>query len=134
MREFIVNLGVMDRLVCNRSKEQTSWGTYFMKEVHKHGIELHVTEPYFHNQSKVEGVIREMRKKLCHVMLRMKTLHMLWYYGIKWVAEIMQRTAGLAGSLHYCTSLEETTGKLLISQSILNLNFMTGVGTMITPD
>ena len=34
-----------------------------MKEDRKHGIDLHVTNPDFHKQSKVEGVIRRIHKK-----------------------------------------------------------------------
>ena len=52
-----------------------------------------------------------MRKKWFRVMLRKKVPHRLWDYGLKWVAEIMQRTASSAGSIHYCTSLEEVTGE-----------------------
>ena len=48
-----------------------------MKEFRKHGIDLHVTEPDRHNQSKVEGVIREMRKKLFCVILRKKVTRRL---------------------------------------------------------
>ena len=55
--------------------------------------------------------MREMRKKWFIVMLRNKASHRLWDYGLKWVAEIMQRTAGSEGSLHYCTSLEEATSE-----------------------
>ena len=44
-------------------------------------------------------------------MLRKKVPHILWGYGLKWVAEIMQRTAGSADYLHYRTSLEEVTGE-----------------------
>ena len=106
MREFITDFGVMDCLVCDGSKEQTSKGTDFIREVRKYGMGLHVTRPYRHNQSKVEGVIIEMRKKWFRFMLRKKVPHILWDYGLKWVAEIMQRTVGSAGSLHYSTSLE----------------------------
>ena len=56
MREFIRNFGVMDRLVCDISKEQTSKGTDFMTEFYKHRIDLYVTDPDRHNQSKVEVV------------------------------------------------------------------------------
>ena len=87
----------MDRLVCNESKEHTLKGTDFMKEFCKNGIDLHVTDPDCHNQSKVEGMIREMRKKCFCVMIRKKVPHRLWDYGLKWVAEIMQSTAGSAG-------------------------------------
>ena len=63
LREFIGYFGVMGRLVCNRYKEQTSKGTYFMIEIQKHGINLHFTKPDHHNQSKGEVVIREICKK-----------------------------------------------------------------------
>ena len=110
LREFIGDFGVMDRLVCNRSKEHTSKGTDFMKEVQKHRIDLHVTYSDIHNQSNVEGVIIEMCKEWLRVMLRKKVPQRLWDYGHKWMAEIMQRTASSLGSLHYRTSLEEMTG------------------------
>ena len=74
LREVIGDVGVMDRLVCNGSKDQTSKGEYFMKGVYKHGIYLYVTNPYSLNQSKIEGVIREMCKKWFHVVLRKKVL------------------------------------------------------------
>ena len=35
--------------------------TEFTATVRKHGIAIHLTEPNWHNQSKVEGVIRELR-------------------------------------------------------------------------
>ena len=106
LREFIGHFGVMGRLVCNRYKEQTSKGTYFMIEIQKHGINLHFTKPDHHNQSNVECVIIEIHNKWFWVMLRKKVPQRLWGYGLKWVEEIMQRTAVSAGSLHYRTSLE----------------------------
>ena len=101
----------MDRLVCDESKEKTSKGADFMKKVRNQWIGLHITKPYCHNQSKVEGVISEMRKKWFIVMLRKKFPHRLWDYGIKWVTDIMQRNAGSAAYLHCRTSLEEVTGE-----------------------
>ena len=77
LRDFIDDFEVMDRLVCNGSNEKTSKGTDFMKEVQKHGIDLHVTDPDRHNQSKFEGLIREIRKKWFFVMLRNKVPHRL---------------------------------------------------------
>ena len=52
-----------------------------------------------------------MRKKWFKVILRKKFPHRLWDYGLKWVAYIMHRTSGSAGSLNYCTYLEEVTGE-----------------------
>ena len=86
-----------------------------MKEVQKHGIELHVTEPDYHNQSKFEGVIIEIRKKWFRVMIRKKVPNRLWDYGLKRVAEIMHRTAISEFSLHYCTHLEELTAQMGIT-------------------
>ena len=56
-------------------------------------------------------MIREMRKKWFIVMLRKKVPHRIWDYVLKRVAEIMQRTAGSAVSLHCRTYLEELTGE-----------------------
>ena len=97
MTKFIGDFGGMDRLVCDRSKEQTSKGMDFMKEVRKHGIDLHVTKPYRHNQPEFDGVIREIHNKWDQVMLIKKVPRRLWDYGLKWVAEIMQRTVSLSG-------------------------------------
>ena len=60
LREFIAYFGVLDRLVCDRYKDQTSKWTDFTKEVRKHGMDLHVTNPDYHNQLLVESVIREI--------------------------------------------------------------------------
>ena len=57
LREFIAGFGVMNRQVCDVSKDQTSKGEDFMKEVRKHRIDLHVTNPDRQNQSKAEGVM-----------------------------------------------------------------------------
>ena len=105
LKEFIGDSGVVDRLVCNISKEQTSKVTYSMKEVRNHKIDLHVAKPDRHNQSKVEVVITEMRKKLFCIILRKKVPCRLWDYVIKWVTETMQKTDSLAGSLNYRNSL-----------------------------
>ena len=35
----------------------------------------------------------------------------LWDYGLRWVVEIMQRTASSAGNLHDRTGLEKVTGE-----------------------
>ena len=52
LREFIRNFGVIDRLVCEGSKDQTSKGTDFIKKVRKHGIDLHVSKPDHRNQKR----------------------------------------------------------------------------------
>ena len=44
-------------------------------------------------------------------MLRKKVPHRSWDYVLKWVAKIMQSTAGSAGPIHYRTLLAEVTGE-----------------------
>ena len=56
-------------------------------------------------------------------MLIKKVPQRLWGYGLKWVEEIMQRTAVSAGSLHYRTSLEEVTGETLDISDYLDFSF-----------
>ena len=89
LRDFIADFGFIDCLVCDRYKGQISKGTDLTKEVLKQGIYLQVTKPDCYNQSKVEGVTREMRKNWFRVMLIKKVPHRLWDCGIRWVAEIM---------------------------------------------
>ena len=113
----------MDSLVCDGSEEQTSKETDFMKDVQNHGIDLHVTKPDRHHQSKVGGVIREMQKNWFRVKLRKEVPYRLWGCVLKWVTNIMQRTAGSASSLHYRTSLEEVTGETPDISEYLDFSF-----------
>ena len=113
----------MYRLVCDVSKEQTSKEADFMEEVRKHGIDLHVNDTDCHNKSKIEGVIREIQKKWFREMLINKVPYRLWFCGLKWLVDIMHRNAGLAGSLHYHTSLEEVTGETLDISEYLEFSF-----------
>ena len=82
-----------------------------MEQVQKHHIDYHVTEPERYNQSLVEGVIRDMRKKWFRAMTKKHVPKRLWDYGLRWVVEIMQRTASDAGMLHGRTGLEKVTGE-----------------------
>ena len=63
LKQFIVDFGVPDRIVCDGSGEQRGKRTEFTATARKHGIDIHLTEPGRHNQSKVEGVIHELRKQ-----------------------------------------------------------------------
>ena len=55
--------------------------------------------PHRHNQSNVEGVVREIQKHWFRIMLKKKVPERLWDYGIKWVFEVMQHTASTSGDL-----------------------------------
>ena len=60
LKQFISDFGIPDKLVCDGAAEQVGKQTEFQSTVRKHAIDLHVTEPHRHNQSKVEGVIQEI--------------------------------------------------------------------------
>ena len=66
--------------------KQVGKHTEFQTMVRKHAIDLHVTKPHRHNQSKVEG---EIQKRWFRIMLKKKVPKRLWDYGIKWVCEVM---------------------------------------------
>ena len=93
LKEFITDYGVPDKIIMDGAGEQTGKRSTFMEQVRKHHIDYHVTEPERYNQSRVEGVIREIRKKWFRVMTKKHVPKQLWDYGLRWVVEIMQRTA-----------------------------------------
>ena len=111
LKEFITDYGVPDKIIMDGAGEQTGKRSTFMEQVRKHHIDYHVTEPERYNQSRVEGVIREIRKKWFRVMTKKYILKRLWDYGLRWVVEIMQRTASDAGTLHGRMGLEKVTGE-----------------------
>ena len=111
LKQFISDFGIPNKLVCDGAAEQVGKRTEFQATVRKHAIDLHVTEPDRHNQSKVERVVREIRKRWFRIMLKKKVPKRLWDYGIKWVCEVMQRTASTSGDLSGRTALEQLTGE-----------------------
>ena len=119
LKEFITDYGVPDKIIMDGAGEQTGKRSTFMEQVRKHHIDYHVTELERYNQSRVEGVIREIRKKWFRVMTKKHVPKRLWDYGLTWVVEIMQRTASDAGTLHGRTGLEKVTGEPLRYPSIL---------------
>ena len=99
LKQFIVDFGIPDQIVCDGLGEQTGKRTEFAVTARKHGIDIHLMEPDQHNQSKVEGMIRELRKRWFRAMLKQRVPNRLWDYGIHWVCKIMQRTASNSGRL-----------------------------------
>ena len=69
-KEFITDYGVPDTIIMDGAGEQTGKQSIFMEQVRKHHIDYHVTEPERYNQSRVEGVIHEIRKKWFRVMTK----------------------------------------------------------------
>jgi hypothetical protein len=109
-KEFCNEFGVPDKLTFDSSKEQTKGGTTFMKEICKHNVDYHIIEPERPNQNPAEGVIRELRKRWFRIMVKKRVPRKFWDYGIRWVAETMQRTATSAGSMGINIPLENVTG------------------------
>ena len=123
LKQFITDFGVPDKIMCDGSKEQTERGTTFMEQVRKHHIDLHTTKPYRHNQSKVEGVIRELRKNWFRTMHHKRVPKRLWDYGLKWVSEVRVRTSSDAGDLRNRTPLERVTGDTVDISEYLDFGF-----------
>ena len=111
LKQFISDFGIPDKLVCDGAAEQVGKRTEFQSTVQKHAIDLRVTKPHRHNQSKVKGVVREIRKRWLRVMLKKKVPKQLWDYGINWVCEVIQCTASTSRDLSRRTALEQLTGK-----------------------
>ena len=63
LRFFCQEFGVPERLTFDGSKEQTKKGTEFIKQIRKHNIDYHISEPGMHNENPVEGCIRELHRK-----------------------------------------------------------------------
>ena len=92
--------------------------------VRKHAVDLQVTEPHRHNQSKVESVVQEIRKRWFSIMLNKKVPKRLWDYGIKWLCEVMQCTSSMSGDLSGRTGLEQLTGKTPKISEYLDFTFL----------
>ena len=89
LKQFISDFGIPDKLVCDGAAKQVGKRTEFQCTVRKLAIDLHVTMPHRHNQFKVEGIVREIRKCWFRIMLKKKVPKRLWDSGIKWVCEVM---------------------------------------------
>ena len=61
----------------------------FMKEVHRQGIDYHISETDFHNRNPAEGVIREAEWKWYHNIVKKRVPRQIWDYGVSWVSEVM---------------------------------------------
>ena len=123
LKQFISDFGIPDKLVCYGADEKVGKQTEFQSTVRKHAIDLHVTKPHPHNQSKVEGVIREIQKRWFRMMLKKKVPRRLWDYGIKWVCEVMQCTASTSRDLSGRIALEQVTGETPEITEYLDLTF-----------
>ena len=94
-----------------------------MEQVRKHHIDVHTTKPNWHNQSKVEGVIRELRKNWFCTMHCRRVPRRLWDYGLKWVFEVCVRTSSDATDLKGQTPLEQITRDTVDISKYLDFDF-----------
>ena len=123
LKQFIADFGIPDRIVCDGLGEQTGKRTEFTATVTKHGIDIHLTEPNQPNQSKAEGVIRELRNRWFRVMLKQQVPNRILDYSIRWMCEIMQRTASNPGRLRGRAPLEQLMGETPNISEYLDFSF-----------
>ena len=123
LKQFIADSGVPDKIIFDSSKEQTKRGMTFMEQVRKYHIDMHTTEPNQHNQSKVEGVIHELRKNWFRTMHWKRVPRTLWDYGLKWVSEVHVTTSSDGADLKGWTPLERITGDTVDISEYLDLGF-----------
>ena len=130
LKQFVTDFGVVDKIICDGSKEQTKCGTTFMEQIRKHNIDIHITEPHWHNQSKVDGVIRELRKNWFRTMHHKRVPKRLWAYRLKLVSEVHVRASSDTTDLKGRTPLEWITVETLsTSLNISTSDFTIGVDT-----
>ena len=123
LHAFCAECGTPEKRTFDGAKEQTKSGTYFMKTVREYGMLPYVIEPDRHNQNRVEGVIRKIRKKLYRVMLKKKAPRRICDYGLWPVREIMQRNTSWSEPLEGRTPLEMLTGETPDISEYLDFRF-----------
>ena len=70
LKEFITDFGVPEKTVMEGAAERMGRKTTFTQQVRNNHIDFQLTEPEQYNQSQVEGVIREIRKKWFWIMMK----------------------------------------------------------------
>ena len=123
LKEFISDFSVPDCITCDGASEQVRKRTEFMAQAQKHHIHLSLSEPGMHNQSKVEQVICELRKKWFHIMHKKHVPKQLWDYGLRWTWDVMLHTSTEARSAKGQTPLEIITGDTPDISEVLDFGF-----------
>ena len=123
LRLFCQEFGVPERLTFDGSKEQCGKGTQFMKQIRRHDIDYHISEPDLHNQNPVEGVIRELRRKWYRIMIRNRVPEKLWDYGLRWVSETSNLTYSTARGLTGQIPITQVTGETADISEYLDFAF-----------
>lgn len=110
LRQFSTDFGIPRKLIVDGALEQVGRNTEFIKRCRTYDIDLHVSTPRRPRENPAEGVIREVRKKWFRLMQATDMPKRLWDYGLKWVTEVMQRTATSSYHSQGRTPLEIITG------------------------
>ena len=63
LKIFNEDVGMPDEIVVDRSMEQTTLGSDFIKQCQFTNTHIHVTNPYTPNQNLAEGMIRVLKKR-----------------------------------------------------------------------
>jgi hypothetical protein len=74
-------------------------------------------------ENPAEGAIREVRRRWFRTMIRKRVPRRLWDYGIRWTAQVMQRTSTQAGGLRGACPLEHVTGETADMSEHLDFGF-----------
>ena len=90
---FINDWGRPQEIVADGASEQIGSKTRFKKICSTEGIHIRFSEPYTPKQNPAEKPIGELRKKWYRLCLKKNPHPRVWDFGIKWTAQIMQRTA-----------------------------------------
>jgi hypothetical protein len=123
LHTFCREYGAPEKLRFDGSKEQTGKNTEFQRQIRKHNIQQHVSEPNMHNQSPAEGVVREIRRKWYRVMFKKNVPKLFCDYGLRWVCEVMSRTHTRTQRINGGIPLQNVTGETVDISNYLDFGF-----------
>ena len=110
LKTFLMGLVVPEEITVHGSKEQNSPGTEFMKCFWRNDISLTRTKPERTNQNTEERVVREVQRRWFQTMIRNIVPRKLWYYGVQWTTQVIQRTSTQSGGLRGTFPFQDVTG------------------------
>ena len=123
LKMFFQDFGVPQKPIFDGSKKKPCKGTTFVKEFHRQGIHYHISEHDLHNQNPVEGVVKEVRRKWYHTMVKKRVPKQLWDYGVIWVSEVMSMTHYSENSVNGGIALTKMNGKTVDISKYLDFSF-----------
>ncbi|GFH62123.1 hypothetical protein CTEN210_18599 [Chaetoceros tenuissimus] len=94
---FGQDVGIPMEMISDNSKEQTAYGSDFMKILRKWRTSSRSIEPYSPWQNLAENVIGILKSKWKRRMVQRNVPAKVWDFGLLWEAEIYTRTAKPGG-------------------------------------